>query len=118
MVSQRLSMSRILVYPVITIIAIFQAVAATGPNLALPIVFEPNAGRWDPHVKFSARTDNYRVFLTAQGAELSASQHAISISVLNANPLAEVSGADKLRCQTSYFLGNHKENWRTGIPNY
>src|SRR5207253_1751766 len=85
---------------------------------SLPIVFEPNAGRWDPQVKFSARTDNYRVLLTAQGAELTTSQHTISISVLNANPRAEVSGADELRCQTSYFLGNRKENWRTGVPNY
>src|ERR1700688_2438441 len=101
MVSQRLSMSRILVYPVITTIAIFQALA--GPKPPLPIVFEPNAGRWDPQVKFSARTDNYRVFLTAQGAELSDSRRTISISILNANPRAEVSGADKLRCQTSYF---------------
>jgi hypothetical protein len=109
-------MSRILVYPVITTIAIFQALA--GPNPPLPIVFEPNAGRWDSQVKFSARTDNYRVFLTAQGAELSDSRRTISISILNANPRAEVSGADKLRCQTSYFLGNQKENWRTGVPNY
>jgi hypothetical protein len=108
-------MSRILFCSLVTAISIFRAVAANPP---LPIVFEPNAGRWDPHVKFSARTGSYRVFLTARGAELSASQHAISISVLNANPRAEVSGADELRCQTSYFLGNRKENWRTGVPNY
>ena len=111
-------MSRILVYSVITTIAIFQAVAASSPHPSLPIVFEPNAGRWDPQVKFSAVTDSYRVLLTAQGAELNAPDHTISISVLNANPRAEVSGVDQLRCQTSYFLGNRKEHWRTGVPNY
>jgi hypothetical protein len=119
-------MSRILFCPLIATLALVQAHAATPRDLAhsLPIVFEPNAGRWDPQVKFSARTDNYRVFLTARGAELSASQpsadhpRTVSISMLNANPQAEVSGADELRCQTSYFLGNRKENWRTGVPNY
>ncbi len=128
-------MSRILFCSFIVTLAIFQAVAATGSNPpltagardlapSLPIVFEPNAGRWDPQVKFSARTDTYRVFLTARGAELSASRpadgrpHTVSISMMNANPRAEVSGADQLRCQTSYFLGNRKENWRTGVPNY
>ena len=111
-------MSRILVCSLTAFLAIFTAAAAGAPNPQLPIVFEPNAGRWDPQVKFSALTDNYRVFLTARGAELSASQHTISISMLNANLHAEVSGADELRCQTSYFLGNRKENWRTGVPNY
>lgn len=101
-------MSRILLCPLFTGIVLAHS---------LPIVFEPNTGRWNPQVKFSARTDNYRVFLTAQGAELSASR-AISISMLNANPHAEVSGADELRCRTSYFLGNQKENWRTGVANY
>jgi hypothetical protein len=108
-------MSRILFCLLIATLAVFQAFAATP---SLPIVFEPNAGRWDPQVKFSAHTDNYRVFLTAQGAELSAAQHKLSISMLNANPRAEISGAEELRCQTSYFLGNRKENWRTGVANY
>src|SRR5579864_6348822 len=118
MVQQRPSMSRILFCSLIAILAIFPALAAGASSPQLPIVFEPNAGRWDRQVKFSARTDNYRVFLTAQGAELSAAQHKLSISMLNANPRAEVSGAEELRCRTSYFLGNRKENWRTGVANY
>src|SRR5260370_20932144 len=91
---------------------------------SLPVVFEPNQGRWNPQVKFASQTGGYGVFVTAGGAELSASRpvdghpHAISISMLNANPRAEVSGSDQVRCQTSYFLGNRKENWRTGIANY
>src|SRR5260370_37710935 len=91
---------------------------------SLPVVFEPNQGRWNPQVKVASQTGAYRVFLTTGGAELSASRpvdghpHAISISMLNANPRAEISGADQVRCQTSYFVGNRKENWRTGIANY
>ena len=36
---------------------------------SLPIVFEPNAGRWDPKVKFSAKTSDYRVLLSSRGVE-------------------------------------------------
>jgi hypothetical protein len=116
-------MSRTLFGLFLTIFAVLPSLSAT-PNPALPIVFEPNAGRWNPQVKFSARTDNYRVFLTASGAELTSSRPAaqrpqtLSISMLNANPRPEVSGADELHCRTSYFLGNRKENWRTGMTNY
>jgi hypothetical protein len=117
-------MSRILFGLFLMTLALLPALNATTPNPALPIVFEPNSGRWNPQVRFSARTDNYRVFLTPSGAELSSSRpdaqhpHTVSISVLNANPHAEISGADELRCRTSYFLGNRKENWRTGVANY
>src|SRR5258708_6980316 len=83
----------------------FQALADTGSRAlahSLPIVFEPNAGRWNPQVRFSARTNDYRVFLTARGAELSSSRasdgqaRVLSISLVNSNPGAEVSGMDAL----------------------
>ena len=69
-------------------------------------------------MKFSARTSEYRLFLTARGATLSLPQGTVSISLLNANRKAEVSGADPLGSRTSYFLGARKENWRTGVANY
>src|SRR2546423_9171830 len=104
----------------LSLLFVLPALSATTPAHSLPIVFEANAGRWNPQVKFSARTDNYRVFLTAGGAELSAhgSARKMSISMLNANPQVEVSGSDQLACRTSYFLGNRKEDWRTGVANY
>src|SRR5205814_5255293 len=43
---------------------------------------------------------------------------SVSISLLNANRSAEISGADPLPSRSAYFLGARKENWRTGIANY
>jgi hypothetical protein len=102
---------------VATTTLVFPALGAVSPKL--PIVFEPNAGRWNPEVKFTARTDDYRVLLTAHGAELrSSNSRTVSISLVNANPRPELSGSDPLRCRTNYFLGNRKENWLTGVENY
>ena len=90
----------------------------------LPIVFEPNEGRSNRDVKFSARTSDYRLFLTARGATLSLFQpnaeqpRLVSISLLNANRKAEISGEQAAPGRTSYFLGASKQNWRTGIANY
>src|SRR6185295_17227880 len=52
---------------------------------SMPIVFEPNAGRWDPKVKFTANTSDYRVLLSSRGVEFTSnSAHTVSISPLNA----------------------------------
>jgi len=88
---------------------------------SLPIVFEPNAGRWDSKVKFSANTADYRVLLSASGVEFTSNgdrSRAVSISPLNANPDAQLSGDGALPFRTNYFLGSHKETWRTGVANY
>jgi hypothetical protein len=91
---------------------------ATGLLRSLPMVFEPNTGRWAPEVKFTARANDYRVLLSARGAVFEAAQHTISVSPLNANPKAELSGASPLPFRTNYFLGSHKEDWRGGVTNY
>jgi hypothetical protein len=96
---------------------VFPVFGAISPKL--PIVFEPNAGRWSPDVKFTARTDDYRVLLTSHGAEFrSPNSRTVSVSLVNANPAPELSGVDPLRCRTNYFLGNRRESWRTGVENY
>src|SRR5579872_412977 len=103
----------------ISALVIFPALSAAPQGIApkLPMVFEPNAGRFDPQVKFTARADRYRVLLTAAGAELSG-ERTVSMSLLHSNPKATISGTDAIACRTSYFVGNRKENWRSGIPNY
>src|SRR5437899_12140812 len=91
----------------------FLSLQAFGAPTILPIVFEPNEGRWDPGVKFSARTGDYRLFLTARGASLTANQRTVSISLLNANRHPEISGVDALPLRTNYFLTRRR---RTGAP--
>src|SRR2546426_70101 len=128
MVSHRSHSSCLPVWALSALTVVFPAFGAKSPDPSiaaasnilrqLPIVFEPNAGTWGRDVKFSARTGDYRLFLTARGATLSLPQGTVSISLLNANRKAEISGADPLGSRTSYFLGARKENWRTGVANY
>jgi hypothetical protein len=110
----------------------FSAKSAAPPTIGkaseilrgLPIMFEPNEGRWGSDVRFSARTSDYRLFLTARGARLTVNQpgsesaRTVSISLLNANAAPRISGVDALPVRTSYFFGSKKEDWRTGVANY
>ena len=85
---------------------------------SLPMVFEPNSGRWGPHVKFTARTNDYRVLLSARGAVFENSRHSVAVSPQGANPKAQISGDGVLPFRTSYFLGSRKEDWRRDVVNY
>jgi hypothetical protein len=95
--------------------------AASSILRGLPIAFEPNAGRWDAGVKFSARTGDYRLFLSAQGATLKTNQpdgKTVSISLVNSNPDPRISGLDPMPVRTNYFLGSKRSNWLAGVVNY
>jgi hypothetical protein len=95
--------------------------AASAILRGLPMAFEPNAGRWDSGVKFSARTGDYRLFLSSKGAALKANRpdgKTVSISLLNSNPDPRISGLDALPVRTNYFLGSKRSNWRAGVANY
>src|SRR5260370_11968461 len=93
-------MLRFLLPALIANVVLFASPGARDLAHSLPVVFEPNQGRWNPQVKFASQTGAYRVFLTAGGAELSASPpldahpHPISISILNPNPLPAPPRAD------------------------
>src|SRR5882724_11463759 len=125
MVSLSSSMSRLLLFPLALVTLGFQTLAAddaipraTELLRSLPMVFEPNAGRWESAVKFAARTSDYRVLLSARGARLEDSYHVVSISPVNANPTAKIAGDSELPFRTGYFLGSNPENWRRGVANY
>ena len=79
---------------------------------SLPIMFEPNQGQYGEQVKFTARTRDYRVFLSARGVVFKAANQTVSVSPLNANPNAEVSADGALPARTNYILGSRKENWQ------
>jgi hypothetical protein len=120
-------MSRLVLWPLLITAILRAAPGVSAPNKLspkLPIVFEANDGRWNPEIRFSARAGDYRVSLTARGAELTdpgsgdANQRTIAISLLNSNRKAELAGLDPLRCKTNYFIGNRKADWRLGVENY
>jgi len=85
---------------------------------SLPIVFEPNTGRWASDVKFTARTSEYRVFLSARGVSFENAGHTISVSPLSANPKAELAGSSALPFRTNYILGARHDKWSAGVTNY
>ena len=49
----------------------------------------------------------------------SASQRAqLRMKLLGANPNPAMSGIDKQKAKSNYFIGNDKSKWKTGIENY
>jgi hypothetical protein len=42
----------------------------------------------------------------------------VRMQLLDSNPLAQASGADRLPGMVNYFLGNNPSRWRTRIPTY
>lgn len=98
---------------------------AAEPGVAprLPLVFERTAQASNP-VRFSAHAGGYSLSLTSGGARIvapaanGAHPRAVSISLLDSNPRAEISGLDPLRCRTNYFIGNRKQDWRLGVETF
>jgi hypothetical protein len=113
----------------------------------LPLSFERNQGQTDPQVRFLSRGRGYALFLTADEAVFSlhgepdnkrrattvqgrsvapelprralrGSLTALRMKLVNANPTAEIVGADELPGKSNYFLGNDPEKWRTDVPTY
>ncbi len=101
-----------------------------GPHsllLSRPLTFELNQGQMHEQVKFVARAEGYDLFLmrhkalfnlkscSDQGTRL---HYPISMTLVEANPNATLSGGNRLQGTTSYFLGNDRSRWRRGIPNF
>jgi uncharacterized repeat protein (TIGR01451 family) len=109
----------------------------------LPLIFEMNQGQANSNVKFIARGSGYSVGLDGTGAVLAMrgeqrslpgqskprksrpgqsrsgqSVELVRMTLVGANPMAEVSGSDKLRGTSNYFLGNDPKQWRRGIPQF
>jgi hypothetical protein len=93
----------------------------------LPLQFEANAGQLDNRIKFVSRKGSSAVFLTAGGALLAlprSSGHktpgpaVVGMSWLGSNPAASVEGLGQFAAKTNYLIGNHPEQWRTGVANY
>jgi len=96
----------------------------------LPLIFEANRGQSNPAVKFLARGSGYELFLTANEAVLALQPPSgktpkslrqlsvLSMGLAQANPHAEVSGADLLPGKSNYFIGNDLSQWHRGIPQY
>lgn len=95
-----------------------------------PISFEPNLGQTDGRVRFMARGSGYNLFLTPSNAVFSfqsaaadpqlapKESHAVIMSVVGANPVAQIGARDELPGRSSYFLGTDRKHWHTDIPTF
>ena len=87
----------------------------------LPLRFEPNQGQHSAGVRFSARNPQMSLDLSARRARLRFPGQApasLDISWPGSNSSPRIVGADPAASKSSYFLGNRKERWRTGVPHY
>ncbi len=108
------------------LLACGSALAATTPELgkllsSMPVRFEANAGQYNPKVKFTARTEGYSLFFTGRDVVFVPSgvgSKAVTISLGQANAAPLVDGVNALPAKTSYFTGNRKESWKTGVSQY
>jgi len=87
----------------------------------LPLRFEPNQGQTNPQVKFLARGAGYGLFLTPDQAVLTLSARksgAVRMRLAGANPVAAVTGDDRLPGKSNYFIGNNPDQWHRNIPQF
>jgi hypothetical protein len=81
--------------------------------------FQPNVGQTAAEVKFLARAKDYTLYLTGQGAVLSAGGEAVlRMEVAGADPEAEAAGQDRLAGRSHYLLGNDPSRWIREVPHY
>ena len=105
---------------------VLSAFGASSPELSkllssMPVRFEANAGQHNANVKFTARTDGYSLFFTSRDVVFVPSGEGgkavtISMGQQNASPIVE--GVNALPAKTSYFTGNRKDRWKTGVSQY
>src|SRR5208283_4909324 len=103
----------------------------------LPVVFEPNVGQANAHVKFLSRARDGVLFIASDEAMLAVSSPAavpmrgararvvtppksgsgvLTMRLVGANPEATVEGHDKALARINYFIGRDPSRWHTNIP--
>ena len=104
--------------------------------MSVPLSFEPNQGQLTSTVQFLSRGSGYALFLAPGKVVLNlerpqpasaaptgqtpgaASVDTLRMTLIGANPKANVVGLDPQPGVVSYFIGNDPKNWRSGIPTY
>ncbi|MBV6433564.1 MAG: hypothetical protein IANPNBLG_03742 [Bryobacteraceae bacterium] len=87
---------------------------------AQPLRFEANGGQLAREVLFRSLWSDYPVELVRDGivVRTGAGKEAVRIHLKGAGAQARAEGSELLSARGSYFLGNRKSDWRTGIAQY
>lgn len=99
-------------------------------HLGLPLIFVPNAGQNDPAIHFQAHPLGGTIFFTPAevvlslpgvGAQLPQPHDGAAIVRLRfeaANPMPEITAANRLPSLVNYFVGADAARWRANLPTY
>ena len=98
--------------------------ATASPYRPQPLRFELNTGQVDSRVRFTARTGDTALFLTAQQSvfrlhgDPDAASAVLRLTPIAANVGATVHGVELLSGVSHYFIGNDPAAWKTHVPSY
>jgi beta-propeller repeat-containing protein len=93
---------------------------------SLPLRFEPNQGQFDPRVSFLARTPEYNLFLTRDGATLGfrtenqadgTRSPVLRMRVVGGREV-QPSASERQAGRSNYLIGSDPAKWRTGVEGY
>jgi hypothetical protein len=88
-------------------------------TMKFPLLFEENAGQTDKSVKYFARANSYRLFLTNNEAVFTLKDtDQIKLNFVGGNKDAEIMGENQAVTVSNYFTGQDKSKWLTDIPNF
>src|SRR3954454_2730716 len=105
--------------PLAVAAAIASVLAVGGADTAgartLPVVFVPNAGQSDAHVRYLAHSGGSTGFFTDLGGTGAASGRVRKLPFRHANHTPRIVASRRAAGVVSYFRGGHA---RTGLPTY
>lgn len=84
----------------------------------LPTVFEPNAGRIDPSVRFISRGPGYSLLLGDRETRVVAGGTSIATRLVGATQSAQVTGEGRPIARFNSFTGRDPKRWVRSAPLY
>src|SRR5579863_3437359 len=96
---------------------LFLLIAGATGATNLPLYFEPNQGQAHPKVEFLSRGNGSLSYLTGRDAVFTVGGSPVTMHLAGASA-AKPEGIDRLPGTSSYFRGQDKTKWRTGIPQF
>ena len=86
------------------------------PATSLPFYFEANEGRYDPSVRFVARTPGGSMFVTDDGMVVDVfGSTSIRVRFPRSGAKVVVEGVDPLPTRTHHFIGTDPSGWKRNL---
>jgi len=91
---------------------------AVAAGEGLPLVFMPNAGQFDPAVRFVVQTPDVRAAFLTGGSMLQIGAARLEVRFAGASKQTRVEGAGQLAGRANFFLGSDTSAWRTDLATF